>query len=155
MEHFGNDALDCPLAPVNAMETALQGVCPSLQLPLGSSLWSPRAVRGRGGEALLLQKPSGACRQTQNLSTDSTHNAGDWTHSLVLSGDSFPGELSGFFLLLLLFILLFFSFHCPWLWLLKLKGKNKYDIFLFLTYFTLYHRLLSTNDPISFLFMAE
>lgn len=35
-EHFGNDALDCPPAQVNARETALQGVCTSLQLLLGT-----------------------------------------------------------------------------------------------------------------------
>ena len=94
MEHFGDEALDNPLVPVNAMETALQGVCPSLQLPSGTSLWSPQAVRGSAGEALLLQKPSGACRQTQNLSTDSTRSACDWTQSLVLSFVAFLFPLS-------------------------------------------------------------
>ena len=81
-------------------------------------------------------KLSGACGQTQNLSTDSTHNTCGWTHSLVLPGDSFPGELSGFFFFLLLFSFVYFVvflFPLSLTWLLKLKGKNKYGIFLFLT----------------------
>ena len=124
MEHFGDEALDNPLAPVNAMETALQGVCPSLQLPSGTSLWSPQAVRGSAGEALLLQKPSGACRQTQNLSTDSIRNACDWTQSLVLSGDSFPGELSGLFFFVSFVSFVAFLFPLSLTLALKTKGKK-------------------------------
>lgn len=67
MEHFGNDALDCPRTQANTMEAALPAVCTPLQLVFRAKRWRPSCLEG---VVLVLHQPSGALWQTQDLLTD-------------------------------------------------------------------------------------